>query len=159
MERVDIKRVYISRVAVVLRAADFREIILRHPVVRIPKDGAVQIAMRERTDPRDQDERILIWPLFGGRDRKAPRGLSSGRLFLAHVARFGFGRFGFKKFSTERRTTLASCFARVTILIWKIVENCYFFRDQANGGFTPTRFITIALRRSVRGGPLDGEGR
>ena len=58
--QVDIKGVYISRVAVVLRAADFREIILRHPVVRIPKDGAVRIAMRERTDPRDQDERILI---------------------------------------------------------------------------------------------------
>jgi hypothetical protein len=60
VERVDIKRVYISRVAVVLRAADLREIILRHSVVRIPKDGAVLIAMRERTDPRDQDERTLI---------------------------------------------------------------------------------------------------
>ena len=55
VERVDIKRVYISRVAVVLRAADFRAIILRHPVVRIPKDGSVLIAMRERTDPRDKD--------------------------------------------------------------------------------------------------------
>ena len=116
-EQVDIKEVDINRVAVVVRAADVKEISLRHPVVRIPKDGAVQIAMRERTDPRDQDERVRICPLFGGRDRKAPRGLSSGRLFLAHVARFGLGHFGFEKFSTGRRTTLVSCFAGVTILI------------------------------------------
>ena len=59
-EQVDIKEVGISRGAVVVRAADVKEISLRHPGVRIPKDGAVQIAMRERTDPRDQDERILI---------------------------------------------------------------------------------------------------
>ena len=59
-EQVDIKEVDINRVAVVVRAADVKEISLRHPGVRIPKDGAVQIAMRERTDPRDQDERILI---------------------------------------------------------------------------------------------------
>jgi hypothetical protein len=59
-EQVDIKEVGISRGAVVVRAADVKEITLRHPGVRIPKDGAVQIAMRERTDPRDQDGRILI---------------------------------------------------------------------------------------------------
>lgn len=60
VEQVDIKGVDINRVAVVVRAADVKKINLRHPSVRIPKDGAVQIAMRERTDPRDQDERILI---------------------------------------------------------------------------------------------------